>query len=312
MKDKIRSICIFGPTASGKSALALRLARDLGGTIISADSMQIYRGMDVGTAKPSKEERDLVPHKMIDVCGPNERFSVYQYQEMAREEIQSAHRNGSCPIVVGGTGLYVDALLNNTDFGEIDSDAAVHEKLLKRFESEGGAALLSELSAIDPETAKPLHEKDAKRILRALEVYYSTGRTLTSFKEESHTVKNPVSYLCFNLCFHDRQRLYDRIDRRVDEMLEKGLIQETKRLFFSGETGQTASQAIGYKELFPYIKDEEPLDSCVALLKQRSRNYAKRQITWFKRYVDAVPLWMDGENDPYTILKERSLDFLKS
>ncbi len=308
----IPCICIFGPTASGKSALAFRLCRDIGGTIISADSMQIYRGMDIGTAKPTKEERLLVAHKMIDFLDPGARYSVFDYQAAAEREICAAWARGSVPVVVGGTGLYIDALLFHTDFGDVEISPAVADDLKKQVEEGHTAALLEELKSADPETAASLHIKDVKRIVRALAVYRSTGKTLSSFKRASHNSKGEIEYLPFCLCFRDRGVLYDRIEKRVDSMVREGLIEETRDLFNKGALdGTTASQAIGYKELLPYLSGEKALADCLALLKQKTRNFAKRQITWFKRYQFAVPLYMDDPVDPYPILKERSVLFLK-
>ncbi|MBQ3866080.1 MAG: tRNA (adenosine(37)-N6)-dimethylallyltransferase MiaA [Clostridia bacterium] len=308
----IPAICIFGPTASGKSGLALRLAKEFGGTIISADSMHIYRRMDVGTAKPTREEQRSAPHKMIDICDPEDDYSVYDYQRDALFEIENAWRASSLPVVVGGTGLYVDALLFNTAFGEMEIDPSVRERLHERAAAGEGAAMLEELRRVDPETALPLHEKDLKRIVRALEVWYSTGETLSAFKARSHEKSGVVDFLTFNLLFRDRAVLYARIDRRVDEMMNNGLLEETKTLLREGVfSRRTASQAIGYKELIPFLEGEKTLEECVSTLKQKTRNYAKRQITWFKRYTEAVPLYMDGIDDPYSILAERSGAFLK-
>lgn len=306
----IPCVCIFGPTASGKSSLALRLAREIGGTIISADSMQLYRGMDVGTAKPTPSEQKEIKHSLIDILDPSEAYSVYDYQSAAEREIKDAWKNGLPPIVVGGTGLYIDALLFHTDFGEMKIDDTIRINLEKRACNGETEELLKELSLVDPITAAPLHAKDAKRIVRALSVYYSTGKTLSSFKERSHENAGDIDYLSFYLCFEDRQALYDRIDDRVDNMLQAGLIEEAKRLYENGVfSRKTASQAIGYKELIPYFTGEKTLSECIDLIKQKTRNYAKRQITWFKRYDFAVPLRMDGASEAYPILKERSVSF---
>ena len=308
----IPCLCVFGPTASGKSSLALRLAREICGTIISADSMQIYRGMDIGTAKPTCEEQNEVPHKMIDILEPSQTFSVYEYQMAAEREIHNAWDRSSPPIVVGGTGLYVDALLFHTDFGEMVVDPVISASLVRRADEGESKQLLEELKLVDPESSSMLHEKDVKRIVRALSVYRATGKPLSWFKDRSHRDKGDIDYLSFYLCFHDRKALYDRIEKRVDQMLENGLIEEARRLYDSGVLlERTASQAIGYKELIPFLRGEKSLDVCISLLKQKTRNYAKRQITWFKRYDFAIPLFMDGEDDPYRILKERSAAFLK-
>lgn len=295
-----RCVAIFGPTASGKSSLALKLAFQTGGEIISADSMQIYREMNIGTAKPSRDEMSLVPHRMIDICSPLDSFSVYDYKKRAELEIRSVLSEGKVPLITGGTGLYFDSLFFNTDFGKMETDPKIRESLEKRV-SEGEAALLLEkLRDIDPEAAAPLHEKDVKRIIRALEVFLSTGKTLTEFKKSSRGNKSEFSYLKIFLNYSDRTVLYDRINKRVDQMVDEGLVEEARRLLTLGYfSGATAPQAIGYKELLPYLSGEKSLKECVENLKQKTRNYAKRQLTWFRRYEDAHLIWMDTDPDPY-------------
>lgn len=295
----IPCVAIFGPTASGKSSLAIEVAKHFGGAIISADSMQIYRRFDIGTAKPTKEEMLLVPHRMIDVCEPDTLFSVYDYQRMAKQAIYDVVSSNMLPILTGGTGLYFDAMFYNTDFGEFETNPRIREKLSDRYEEIGGQALLDELSAIDPEAASSLHAKDKKRIIRALEVFYSTGSTLSSFRKSSHKTPSDISFIKIHLVYRDRQVLYDRINKRVDEMLANGLIEETDYLLQSGYlSDHTSSQAIGYKELLPYFQKSASLEECIARLKQKTRNYAKRQITWFRRYDDALTVEMDTCPDP--------------
>lgn len=297
----IRCVAIFGPTASGKSGLALRLAERYNGVIVSADSMQIYRGMNVGTAKPTLEELNAVPHRMIDICDIDSPFSVYDYKGMAKTEIENVSKNGQLPFLTGGTGLYFDALFHNTDFGEMEIDPDVRMQLEKRAESEGSHVLLSELQTIDPKTAHPLHERDTKRIIRGLEVYYSTGKTLSEFKEKSHLDSGDISFLKLSLVYENRDVLYQRINQRVDQMLRDGLLEEAKTLYGDGVFSQpTSAQAIGYKELLPYLSGESSLDDCVDRLKQKTRNYAKRQITWFRRYEDVHHIYMDQDSDPFT------------
>lgn len=292
-------LAIFGPTASGKSGLALSLARELNGVIISADSMQIYKGMNVGTAKPTPSEMSEIPHKLIDVCDPSTAFSVYDFKIQAEAAIEETLNGGKLPIVVGGTGLYFDALFFNNDFGEMEIDPAIRAALLKRAENGEGSKLLEELMIFDPETASPLHDKDLKRIVRGLEVYLSTGQTLSSFKAKSRNVSSKFHFTKIFLNYKSREVLYERINQRVDVMLEQGLLEETVRLKNSGcFDSKTASQAIGYKELLPYLNGERELCECIELLKQKSRNYAKRQLTWFKRYEDARIIWMDESSDP--------------
>lgn len=305
-------IAVFGPTASGKSSLALSLAEHFGGVIISADSMQLYQEMDVGTAKPTKEEMKRIPHKMIDICAPSKPFSVYDYKKQAEDEIEASLKADFVPIVAGGTGLYFDALFFNNDFGEMEVDPAIRKKLNERANAGEGSVLLAELYAVDPATAAPLHEKDLKRIIRGLEVFYSTGKPLSYYKELSRKGSSRFNYLKLFLNYKDRSVLYDRINRRVDMMLQNGLLEETKELLEMGcFDSPTASQAIGYKELLPYLQGFRSLDECVSLLKQKTRNYAKRQLTWFRRYEDAQIIWMDAGIDPLLQAKQLCEKFLQ-
>ena len=305
-------IAVFGPTASGKSSLAIELAKELKGVIISADSMQIYREMNVGTAKPTADELAAVPHRLIDVCEPTQSFSVYDYKKMAEEEIEKAFAQGFLPIIVGGTGLYFDALFFNTDFGEMEIDTEIREKLNARAAGGEGAILLEELRAIDPETASPLHEKDLKRIIRGLEVFYSTGTPLSVYKKNSKTKNSNYDFLKIFLNFQSREKLYQRINLRVDQMIDLGLEDETKLLLEKGYfDSPTASQAIGYKELLPYFREERSLSDCIEILKQKTRNYAKRQLTWFRRYEDASTIWMDTDPTPVQTALQLCKDFIK-
>ncbi len=307
-----RVISVFGPTASGKSSLAIALAKELKGVIISADSMQIYREMNIGTAKPTADEMSEVPHRMIDICDPTQSFSVYDYKIMAEKEIENAFSQGLVPIVVGGTGLYFDALFYNTDFGEMEIDPSVRERLNARAVAGEGATLLKELSVIDPATAAPLHEKDLKRIIRGLEVYYSTGTPLSVYKEKSRSKNSKYDFLKIFLNFQNRDKLYQRINMRVDQMLELGLVEETRLLLEKGYfDSPTASQAIGYKELLPYLNGDRELSECVEILKQKTRNYAKRQLTWFRRYEDAHTIRMDTKPNPIQLALQFSNEFLK-
>ncbi|MBR4288365.1 MAG: tRNA (adenosine(37)-N6)-dimethylallyltransferase MiaA [Clostridia bacterium] len=305
-------IAVFGPTASGKSSLAIELAKELNGVILSADSMQIYREMNVGTAKPTADELAAVPHRLIDICDPTESFSVYDYKKMAEEEIEKAIEQGFLPIIAGGTGLYFDALFFNTDFGEMEIDPKIRERLNARACCGEGAKLLEELSAIDPETAAPLHEKDLKRIIRGLEVFYSTGTPLSEYKKKSKTRNSEYDFLKIFLNFQSREKLYNRINVRVDQMMDLGLENETRQLLEKGYfDSPTASQAIGYKELLPYFRGERSLTDCIEILKQKTRNYAKRQLTWFRRYEDAQTIWMDTDSSPVQTALQLCKDFIK-
>lgn len=278
-----RLICICGPTASGKTALSVALAKQLHTEIISADSMQIYRGMDIGTAKPSDEERQGVPHHLLDVCAPGEAFSVARYVELADTAAQDILSRGMVPVVAGGTGLYMDALIECSTFSGDETDLSVREKYQRMAAEQGNEAVHACLAKVDPEGAERLHPNNLKRVIRALEVYEQTGMTIDAFNRLHKRPAPKYAALKIGVCPSERQTLYDRIDRRVDQMLADGLLEETKHLLDRGALTGTAAQAIGYKELLGYLQGEAPLEDCVALLKQRSRNYAKRQLTWLKR-----------------------------
>ena len=278
-----RLICICGPTASGKTALSVALARQLHTEIISADSMQIYRGMDIGTAKPTAEERQGVPHHLLDVCAPGEAFSVARYVELADTAAQDILSRGMVPVVAGGTGLYMDALIECSTFSGDETDLSVREKYQRMAAEQGNEAVHACLAKVDPEGAERLHPNNLKRVIRALEVYEQTGMTIDAFNRLHKRPAPKYAALKIGVCPSERQTLYDRIDRRVDQMLADGLLEETKHLLDRGALTGTAAQAIGYKELLGYLQGEAPLEDCVALLKQRSRNYAKRQLTWLKR-----------------------------
>lgn len=274
-------VAVVGPTASGKTALAIEIAKHLGGEIVSADSMQIYKNMDIATAKPTKAELSEVKHHLIGFLEPDESFSVAMYKKYATEAIEDILSRGKTPVVVGGTGLYIDTLINNTEFLDYEQ-SDIRAKLEEKATEEGTEALYNELMSIDPETAKRLHINDEKRIIRALEVYYSTGMTISKQCELSHLNESEYSWCVIGLTSRDRQFLYDRINLRVDLMLEEGLIEETKA-FFSSSVSKTAKQAIGYKELKSYLDGECTLEEALDNLKMQTRRYAKRQLTWFRR-----------------------------
>ncbi len=272
---------VVGPTASGKTGLAIEIAEHFGGEIVSADSMQIYEDMDIAVAKPSPDELSRVPHHLIGIVKSSEEFSVAKYKELATEAIDSILAKGKLPILAGGTGLYVDTLINNTEFLDYEK-SDIRERLSERAKSEGIAVLFEELKAIDPESAEKLHISDEKRIIRALEVYYSTGYTITHQRELSHANESKYRFVVIGITAEDRQYLYDRINLRVDIMLREGLIAETEA-FFAGDFSKTAKQAIGYKELKPWLDGECTFDDAVENLKMQTRRYAKRQLTWFRR-----------------------------
>lgn len=279
--NRIPVVAVIGPTASGKSDLAVEICRRFGGEVVSADSMQIYKGMDIATAKPTDEEKKNIPHHMMDFLDNSEDYSVALYQQAASECISDIHSRGLLPVVCGGTGLYVDTLLNNIKLSEDSYDEELRHSLLKRAEDEGADKLLEEVRAFDPEYAEKLHPNNVKRIVRALEVYKTTGTTMTGQIELSKQA-SPYDVCFIGLDAEDRQSLYDRIDSRVDLMLERGLENEARE-YLASANGSTSAQAIGYKELQPYIDGKIPLDEAVDNLKRATRRYAKRQLTWFRR-----------------------------
>ncbi len=288
-------IVVVGPTASGKTSLSIELAKHLDGEIVSADSMQIYRDMDIATAKPDTEEMQGIPHHLIGFLSVGESFSVAKYKDMALEVIADILKRGKQPILVGGTGLYVDTLTNNTAFLDYEQ-SDIRQKLEARCESEGIEALYAELKKIDPFTADKLHINDTKRIIRALEVYYSTGKTMSHQRELSHLDESEYDWCIIGINAENRQILYDRINKRVDIMCEKGLLNEAEE-FFSLECSKTAKQAIGYKELKPYLDGLISLEDALDKLKMETRRYAKRQLTWFRKNDKINWLFIDKLTD---------------
>ena len=274
-------ICIAGPTASGKTALAVELAKITNGEVVSCDSMQIYRRMDIGTAKPSKEEMQGIVHHMIDVCEPDEDFSVSRYCEMATPVVDDILARGKTAIIAGGTGLYMDSLIKGNTFAPFPS-TGMREKLEAQADTEGMDAMMALLQSIDPEAAQRIH--DRKRIIRALEVYYETGKTITEHNRRTQAIPPRYSPLWLGLDFANRQELYDRIDLRVDMMLQQGLVEEIRTLLASGIPAKcTAMQAIGYKEFVAALDGCGTVEEAAEDVKKSSRHYAKRQLTWFRR-----------------------------
>ena len=274
-------ICIAGPTASGKTKLAVELAKMTNGEVVSCDSMQIYRRMDIGTAKPTKEEMQGIPHHMIDVCEPDEDFSVSCYCEMAAPIVDDILARGKTAIIAGGTGLYMDSLIKGNTFAPFPS-TGMREKLEAQADSEGMDAMIALLQSIDPEATQRIH--DRKRIIRALEVYYETGETITEHNRRTQAIPPRYSPLWLGLDFADRQELYSRIDLRVDIMLEQGLVEEIRTLLASGIPAKcTAMQAIGYKEFVAALEGIGTIEEAAEEVKKSSRHYAKRQLTWFRR-----------------------------
>ena len=281
MSKKIVVIC--GPTASGKTALSIGLAKAFDGEVVSADSMQIYRRMDIGTAKPTREEMDGVPHHMLDVAEPGEAYSVSRYVEEATACVEDILARGKLPIVCGGTGLYIDGLIRGTDYQPAGTDNGIREQLEGEWETQGAEKMMARLAAADPDSAARLHLSDKRRILRALEVYLATGETITVHNARTKAIPPRYEAVMIGLNTEPRQILYDRIDRRVGGMLEQGLLQEVQSLLEDGLLEGTAAQAIGYKELMAYFQGEMTLETAADLIRQKSRNYAKRQLTWFRR-----------------------------
>ena len=278
-----RIICIAGPTASGKTALAVELAKELNGEVVSCDSMQVYRRMDIGTAKPTKDEMQGIPHHMLDVADPEEDFSVSRYCAMAEPIVADILRRGKTAIIAGGTGLYMDSLIRGNAFAPFPS-TGVREALEAQADDLGMETMLARLQAIDPEAASRLHRKDRKRILRALEVYLETGQTITEHNRRTQAVPPRFHPLWLGLDFEDRADLYARIDRRVGLMLEQGLMEEIQGLLASGIPARaTAMQAIGYKEFVDALEGRCTLEQAADQVRQSSRRYAKRQLTWFRR-----------------------------
>ena len=296
-------LAVVGPTASGKTWLGVELAKIYGGEVISADSMQIYKGMDIASAKPSEAEKQGIPHHLMGFLDRDVSFSAADYVQLANEKIQDILFRGKLPIIVGGTGLYIDSLLENVKFSEGGSDEAYREELYAFARDNGNEALHARLAELDPEAAESIHPNNLVRVVRALEVCKVTGRRFSELKKESRLVESPYNSLIIGLNFEDRQKLYDRIDMRVDEMVKAGLTEEARQLWL--ERGmKTAANAIGYKELIPYFEGKAELSDCIALIKQETRHYAKRQLTWFRKNARIEWLFLDRFNKNNEILEK--------
>lgn len=282
MKQKI--IAVTGPTASGKTALAVRIAESVGGEVISGDSMQIYRGMDIGTAKPTADEMRGIPHHLIDIVDINVRFSAAEFISMAEEKISEVASRGKTPIIAGGTGMYINMLLSGRFFGGPDSDPQLRESLFARAEAEGPEALHAYLAMLDPQAAADIHYGNVRRVVRAIEIALTTGKTKSQHLHEAMDADSRYDCLHLHLTSDDRQLLYSRCDKRVDEMLSRGLEDEVRRLYGMGlKDAPTASAAIGYKEFFPFFEGECGRDAAIEKIKQHTRNYVKRQMTYFAK-----------------------------
>lgn len=302
MKPKV--IVIVGPTASGKTALSIELAKKIDGEIISCDSMQIYKDMNIGSAKPTIEEMQGIKHYMIDIAEPTERFSVAEYKKRSEEAIEKILQKGKVPIIVGGTGLYANSLIYNIEYNEIMLDEEYRKNLMKIAETEVGLATLYEKARIiDPVAMKKISSNDKKRIIRVLEIKHSTGKNKTELELESRKNEVKYEYKVFAINM-PREILYDRINKRVDIMIENGLIDEVENIIEKYKEFPTAMQAIGYKEIVMYLKGELTKQEAIEKIKQESRRYAKRQITWFKKIENIK--WIDGLKD-----KDENIKFIQ-
>lgn len=292
-------IILAGPTAVGKTAASIRLAKAIGAEIISADSMQVYRHMDIGSAKIRQEEMEGVPHYLIDVLEPKEEFNVVRFQQMAKAAAEEIYAKGKIPLVAGGTGFYIQALLYDIDFTENDGDTSYRRSLEKTSEEKGGEYLHAMLREADPKAAEEIHPHNIKRMIRALEFHHQTGGKISEHNEAEREKSSPYDFAYFVLT-DERRRLYERIDRRVDKMMEEGLLEEVRYLKERGvKRGSTAMQGLGYKELYAYLDGECTLEEAVRIIKRDTRHFAKRQLTWFKRERDVI--WADksviGQSD---------------
>lgn len=296
--DKIFLVVVCGATASGKTRLAIDIAKRFDGEVVSADSMQIYKTLDIASAKPTPEETDGVPHHLIDFLEPTRAFSVADYVELAREKIADIASRGKLPIICGGTGLYINSLIDNIIFDDTEGDADFRRELNEFAEKNGNEALWERLKKIDEKAAAELHPNNRNRIIRAIEIYEKSGRTITDAKINSRLLESPYEPLMLQITYENREMLYERINERVDLMLEAGLLEEARE-FFTHSDYVTACQAIGCKELKPYLDGEKSLDECVEHLKMQTRRYAKRQLTWFRRdkRINCLEMTKDGGYD---------------
>lgn len=306
MGNKIKIIVVAGPTASGKTSLGIKIAEAVNGEIISADSMQVYKGMSIATAAPTMQERALIPHHLVEILYQEQSFSVSDFCDMAREKIADISSRGKTPIIVGGTGLFIDSLVDNIKFSDTKADFELRSRLMEKDADE----LYKMLLEIDREAALEIHKNNKSRVVRALEIYYTGGKTKSMQNEDSRKEESPYDVLYFVLGFENRNNLYDRINRRVDMMLENGLLDEARSVL-DNENSKTSAQAIGHKELKPYFDGELSLDTAVENLKKETRHYAKRQITWFKRRKDTQLIIMDCDGvNPSVTAVDKSREFI--
>ena len=300
-------VILTGPTAVGKTALSIQLAKDIGGEIISADSMQVYKGMDIGSAKIKTEEMQGVPHFLIDELQPDEEFHVVRFQQLAKKYLKQIWERGHIPVIVGGTGFYIQALLYDIDFTENECDAVYRHELEQLAKEKGADYLHRKLADVDPKSAEDIHANNVKRVIRALEFYHETGQKISEHNEQERQKSSPYNFAYFVLN-DDRSKLYQRIDQRIDIMLKDGLVEEVKALKEKGYTRDMVSmQGLGYKEILDYLDGEISMDEAVYRIKRDTRHFAKRQITWFKRERDVI--WLSKESFGYQ--DDRILQFIE-
>ena len=306
--NKILVVC--GPTASGKTALSAELAKIYGGEVVSADSMQIYTDMDIASAKPTAEEMQGIPHHLIEFLDPKQSFSVADYVKLCDNCVRDIISRGKIPIICGGTGLYISSFKDNITFDDSRQDFEFRREMQKFAEEHGNSALLEKLREVDSETANSLHENNVGRIIRALEVYHTTGHTMSQAKALSREKPSPYDFITLSLEFEDRNLLYDRINRRVDEMVRRGLVDEARKCYEQSDR-PTAAQAIGCKELYPYFRCERSLEECIEEIKLRTRQYAKRQMTWFRRdkQIERIKI---SENDELADVVKKAVAVINS
>lgn len=309
--EKKTLIILTGPTAVGKTKASIGLAKAIGGEIISADSMQVYRHMDIGSAKITKEEMADVPHYLIDVLEPEEEFHVVRFQQMAKAAMADIYSRGKIPIIVGGTGFYIQALLYDIDFTENEGDSVYREKLEALAKEKGAAYLHGQLAMVDPKSAEEIHANNIKRVIRALEFYHQTGQKISEHNERERQKESPYQF-CYFVLNDRRECLYERIDQRVDQMIRNGLVQEVQTLKERGCTKQMVSmQGLGYKEIFSYLEGDCSLEEAVYIIKRDTRHFAKRQLTWFKRERDVIWVQKDELNYDDEKLLQSLLESIK-
>ena len=309
--EKKPLIILTGPTAVGKTKASIGLAKAIGGEIISADSMQVYRHMDIGSAKITKEEMADVPHYLIDVLEPEEEFHVVRFQQMAKAAMADIYSRGKIPIIVGGTGFYIQALLYDIDFTENEGDSVYREKLEALAKEKGAAYLHGQLAMVDPKSAEEIHANNIKRVIRALEFYHQTGQKISEHNERERQKESPYQF-CYFVLNDRRECLYERIDQRVDQMIRNGIVQEVQTLKERGCTKQMVSmQGLGYKEIFSYLEGDCSLEEAVYIIKRDTRHFAKRQLTWFKRERDVIWVQKDELNYDDKKLLQSLLESIK-